>query len=136
LMSVAKVTPVFVETGGRSAAAAANASPNVAIKVRVVSLVVSFIFMDLVYFADNLSLRRLRRQKVSGENAMTALPGSLLEKKAGKNPNTESRMPKEIRMPKSEYEKPDIAGLCWPIRPSDFGLLSVFGPRFSDLDHK
>jgi len=45
-----------------------------------------------------------------------------------KNPKSEIRNPKEIRSPKSEG-----TGRRLSIRVSDFGLLSDFGFRISDL---
>jgi poly(3-hydroxyalkanoate) synthetase len=65
------VTPGLVEAGGNLLAAlsamATATSPNVAASATMVNLIEFDIFMDLVNFANNLSLRRLNIEKVSSK---------------------------------------------------------------------
>jgi hypothetical protein len=70
-MSVANVTPVFVEAGGNvvvaSSASATAANPSATVSVMAVNLIgfVVFIGKGFSCYKDNLNLRRPTSQKVS-----------------------------------------------------------------------
>ena len=69
-------------------------------------------------------------KKIPGFREQRAASVPLMTDEEQGNPNSEFRIPKEIRSPKSEAEQPS-----WPeaVRVSDFGLLSEFGIRNSDF---
>src|ERR1035437_232148 len=81
----------------------------------------------------------LTRRFVRTSMRRTLSSSSAIVIMASRNPNTESRNPKEIRIPKSEIRRSGrrwMARTVCQIRPSDFGLLSAFGFRVSDLSSR
>jgi sirohydrochlorin cobaltochelatase len=83
LMSVAKVTPVWVEAGGNllvstagfaSSADATKVSPKIAVSAMAVNFVMVFIGKGCVVFADNLDIRHPKRQNVSTKKLLVDVP--------------------------------------------------------------